>query len=174
MTVFPSLVLVLAALLSFPVETLGLLASGAYDQSNSINTRGSILRLGWTVSERSHIRLSAISEASSTPLEEEVSDCVADLAEYASVGQLDRDLCQMSPDRAEALLHKCWYVFNATGDESWLPTQATYTSVITAWARSNQKKRAAERAEELLEEMEFLHHTYPHLEPTTACVNAVL
>lgn len=78
-------------------------------------------------------------------------------------------------ERADWLLSKLWSLYTSTEDQAYLPTRATYTAVITTWARSNQSKKAAERAEELLEEMEKLYrdgHTL--LGPTTACVNAVL
>ena len=77
--------------------------------------------------------------------------------------------------RADALLSKLWSLYNSTEDQAYLPTRATYTSAITAWARSGQSKKAAERAEELLEEMEdYCRKGYESLGPTTACVNAVL
>jgi hypothetical protein len=76
--------------------------------------------------------------------------------------------------RADLLLTTLWFLFNSTQDKAYLPTRATYTSTITAWARSAQSTQAAERAEELLEEMEAFADQYPMLRPTTACVNAVL
>jgi len=78
-------------------------------------------------------------------------------------------------ERADALLNELWSLYDRTQDQAYLPTRATYTSVITAWARSDQCKEAAERAEELLEDMEaYYRDGYTLLGPTTACVNAVL
>lgn len=77
--------------------------------------------------------------------------------------------------RADSLLSNLWSLYNSTQDKAYLPTRATYTSTITAWARSDQSKKAAKRAEELLEEMEaYYREGYTLLGPTTACVNAVL
>lgn len=77
-------------------------------------------------------------------------------------------------NRADALLTELWEHFNCTQDRSYIPTRATYASTISAWARCARSKDAAERAEELLEEMESYRELYPLLGPTTACVNAVL
>lgn len=77
--------------------------------------------------------------------------------------------------RADSLLSELWSLYNSTADQACLPNRATYTSAITAWARSEQSVRGAERAEELLEEMEaYYRYGYKLLGPTTACVNAVL
>lgn len=60
------------------------------------------------------------------------------------------------------------------------PTQSTYISTLTALARSQGGKRAAEQAKALLEDMERVSkkrskhdnsHPYTHLKPTTTCVN---
>ena len=82
---------------------------------------------------------------------------------------------QMQHKKQNLLLTELWSLYNSTQDKAYLPTRATYTSVITAWARSDQSKAAAERAEELLEEMEaYYRDGFRILGPTTACVNAVL
>lgn len=79
--------------------------------------------------------------------------------------------------RADSLLSNLWSLFNNTQDKAYLPTRATYASTITAWARCSSQsteQHAAERAEELLEEMQTFASRYPMLGPTTACFNAVL
>jgi hypothetical protein len=96
--------------------------------------------------------------------------------------------------RCEQLLNELWAKHNATiaatetnvanqsdkdeGHNSfesrYIPLKSTYISTLTAIARSAGGLGAAERAEALLEEMELLGIDYPHLEPTTVCVNIVL
>ena len=77
-------------------------------------------------------------------------------------------------EKADSLLNHLWSLYHQTQDKAYIPTRATYTTTITAWARCAPSKQAAERAEELLEEMESYRARYPLLGPTTACVNAVL
>mmetsp|Transcript_9332 Transcript_9332/g.13254 ORF Transcript_9332/g.13254 Transcript_9332/m.13254 type:complete len:778 (+) Transcript_9332:264-2597(+) len=92
--------------------------------------------------------------------------------------------------KCEKLLREMWKIHDETKHESDIdaglnqdfpvestikPDQFSYSTVITAWARSGGGVRAAKRAESFLEEMEELYlagHT--ELMPTTFCVNAVL
>lgn len=77
-------------------------------------------------------------------------------------------------DRCCGLLSELWQKYNATSDSRFVPLKSTYVSTLTALARSGRGREAAERAEELLEEMEQRRSKHPDLAPTTICVNIVL
>lgn len=102
-----------------------------------------------------------------------------------------KSYARQAGDRCEALLAELWSLYNSTSTSSnssnsnntttttkalYCPSLSTYVSTLTALARSQGGKRAAERAEALLEDMERVsredHH--PSLKPTTTCVNIVL
>lgn len=76
--------------------------------------------------------------------------------------------------RCRELLRELWSQYNVTGDARFLPLKSSYVSTLTAIARSGTGRRAAERAEELLDEMERLRYEHSFLGPTTLCVNIVL
>lgn len=90
--------------------------------------------------------------------------------------------------RCDQLLTELWSEYNATttNDSSdfldngiqnpYCPSHSTYISTLTALARSGGGRRAAARAEALLEEMEHFSRqdALAHLKPTTTCVNIVL
>jgi hypothetical protein len=86
-------------------------------------------------------------------------------------------------ERCASLLHDNWLQYNKTttgSDQDKLdisPSHSSYVSTMTAIARSGGGKRAAERTEALLEDMERRSHSHGrmvHLQPTTTCVNIVL
>jgi len=95
--------------------------------------------------------------------------------------------------RCDQLLTELWALYNtttnaaATDDDKnddiglsnpYCPSHTTYVSVLRALARSGGGRYAAERGEQLLEDMERLSSTRPvtfsHLRPTVTCVNIVL
>lgn len=87
-------------------------------------------------------------------------------------------------ERCAALLTELWSHYHAATAAAaavdpvhWCPSHATYVAALTALARSQGGRRAAERAEALLEEMEQLGHSddaFAHLKPTSTCFNIVL
>lgn len=56
----------------------------------------------------------------------------------------------------------------------WVPTRSMYISTLTALARSGGGITAAQRIDELLDEMERCSSEHPHLRPTTTCMNIAL
>jgi len=96
--------------------------------------------------------------------------------------------------RCDQLLTELWSLYNnttnniASDDDNnnddiglnnpYCPSHSTYISVLRALARSRGGRYAAERGEQLLEDMERLSSNRPvafsHLRPTVTCVNIVL
>ena len=78
--------------------------------------------------------------------------------------------------RCEFLLTEHWRRYNRTaGVIDLCPSQSAYVSTMTALSRSGGGKRAAQRTEALLEDMErWSKQGLGHLKPTTTCVNIVL
>jgi hypothetical protein len=58
--------------------------------------------------------------------------------------------------------------------QPYCPTLSSYVWTLTSLSRCEGGRPAAERAEELLEEMELHSKAHVHLKPTTCCVNLVL
>ena len=85
-----------------------------------------------------------------------------------------RSFREDSGTRCDELLSELWQQYNATQDSRLVPMKSTYISTLTALARSRGGVPAAQRAEELLEEMERFRVVHPELKPTTVCVNVVL
>lgn len=71
-------------------------------------------------------------------------------------------------------LYGLWELYDERQEDQYVPMRSSYISTIAALSRSRYGRRAAEKAEELLEEMETYRVQYPHLGPNTLCVNAVL
>jgi hypothetical protein len=81
----------------------------------------------------------------------------------------------MAAKKCTEYLSHMWFLYNSTSkDRRYIPFKSSYISTITALSRSRGGRKASEKAEELLEEMERLHVDHPHLAPTTICCNIVL
>jgi pentatricopeptide repeat protein len=85
--------------------------------------------------------------------------------------------------RCDDLLTELWSLHNANRAadddrievrDAFVPFKSTYIATLTALARSAGGRRAAQRAEELLEDMERRSDQFPHLRPDTVAVNVVL
>lgn len=76
--------------------------------------------------------------------------------------------------RCDELLTDLWRKYNTTSDDRFVPLKSMYVATLTALARSRKGQAAAQRTEELLEEMERMRQNHPSLAPTTICVNIVL
>jgi hypothetical protein len=83
---------------------------------------------------------------------------------------------QLAAKKCTDYLSHLWSLYNSTSskDPRYIPFKSSYISTMTALSRSRGGRKASERAEELLEEMERLHVDHPHLAPTTICCNIVL
>mmetsp|Transcript_10992 Transcript_10992/g.16192 ORF Transcript_10992/g.16192 Transcript_10992/m.16192 type:complete len:1021 (-) Transcript_10992:273-3335(-) len=91
-------------------------------------------------------------------------------------------LTNCAGEHAERLLGEMWDQYESTSDPNLRPTQFSYATATSAWARTaahvhgSESRKCAKRAEDLLEKMEKLAqtHGWADLHPTTYCVNAVM
>lgn len=83
---------------------------------------------------------------------------------------------QEAAEKCRAHLESLWDQHSKTGDERFVPMRSSYISTIATLSRSRHRlgRENAEKAEELLEEMEEKRRKYPQLSPNTIAVNTVL
>ena len=79
-------------------------------------------------------------------------------------------------ERCLDLLNELWSLYETTKDNKYVPTKSTYIATLSALSRCVGGTRAAQQAEDLLEDMEqqSQQNNHIHLEPTTICFNIVL
>ena len=79
-------------------------------------------------------------------------------------------------ERCLELLRELWTKYEETKDRKYVPLKSTYIATLNALSRSGGGTKAAQQAEELLEEMEQQSQQkgHVHLEPTTLCFNILL
>ena len=79
-------------------------------------------------------------------------------------------------ERCLELLNELWTKYEETKDKKYVPLKSTYIATLNALSRSGGGTKAAQQAEELLEDMErqSQQNGHVHLEPTTLCFNILL
>lgn len=85
-----------------------------------------------------------------------------------------RSMSKEGGQKCTGYLESLWGEYNRTGDPRFVPLKSSYISTITALTKSRQGRAPAEKADELLEEMEEHRIKHPHLTPDTLIVNGVL